>query len=245
MKVIVLAAGKGSRLHSEQHTYPKVLREANGRALLEYVLEELSFVPQEDTTIVVGYKKELVIEHIKGAYEFATQAEQLGTGHAVKMAEGLLKDYKGPVMVVYGDMPLYKKQTYEEMAKLHEAQGAVCTLLTAVVDDPPAYGRIIRDSQGDIIKIVEAKDCTPEEIKINELNAGLYVFDHDFLFENLNKLKNNNIQHEYYLTDLPQMAIEQHLKVSSYTLNNSVEIYGVNTPEELAFCEEELKKREV
>ncbi|GMQ58308.1 hypothetical protein AN1V17_27030 [Vallitalea sediminicola] len=242
MKAIVLGAGKGTRLQSEKYNMPKVLRKAHGKPLIEYVLDALSFIKQEDTTIVVGYKKEMVYEEIKGDYKFVSQDEQLGTGHAVLVTEETFKDYEGPILVAYGDMPLYKKKTYEKMFEIHENENATCTVLTAVIDDPPAYGRIIRAEDGQMEGVVEAKDCTKEQLDIKELNVGVYVFDSKFLFENLKLLKNDNIQNEYYLTDIPKMVMEKGEKLVTHTIYNTNEVYGVNTVEELEFCEKVLEE---
>ncbi|MBQ4544822.1 MAG: NTP transferase domain-containing protein [Oscillospiraceae bacterium] len=239
MKAIVLAAGKGKRLQSEKFNSPKVLREAKGRALLSYVLDNISFIPQEDTVIVVGYKREMVIEKTKGNYKFATQEEQLGTGHAVASAREYFENYDGNVIVLYGDMPMLKKDTYAAMVKQHEESGADCTFLTAISESPLAYGRIIREN-GKIVDIVEQKDCNAQQLAIKELNVGVYVFNSKALFENLSKLKNDNAQGEYYLTDVPKLFIADGMKVDSYTIGDTCEIYGVNTMEDLEFCEKNL-----
>lgn len=239
MKAIVLAAGKGKRLQSEKFNAPKVLREANGRALLSYVLENISFIPQDDTVIVVGYMRDMVIEKTKGNYNFATQHEQLGTGHAVASAREYFENYDGSVLVLYGDMPMLKRETYEALVKKHEESGADCTFLTAISDSFLSYGRIVR-RDGNIVDIVEEKDCNEEQLKIRELNVGVYVFDSKTLFENLSKLKNDNAQGEYYLTDVPKLLIADGKKVDSYTIGDTCEIYGVNTVEDLAFCEKNL-----
>ena len=239
MKAIVLAAGKGKRLQSEKFNAPKVLREANGRALLSYVLENISFIPEEDITIVVGYMREMVIKKTKGDYKFSVQEEQLGTGHAVACAREHFENYDASVLVLYGDMPMLRRETYEAMVKKHEESGADCTFLTAISDSCPSYGRIVR-KDGKIVDIVEQKDCNEEQLKINELNVGVYVFNSKALFENLAKLKNNNAQGEYYLTDVPKLFIADGKKVDSYTIGDTCEIYGVNTVEDLEFCEKHL-----
>lgn len=239
MKAIVLAAGKGKRLQSEKFNAPKVLREAKGRALLSYVLDNISFIPQDDTVIVVGYMRDKVIEKTVGDYKFATQEEQLGTGHAVACAKEYFEDYEGSVLVLYGDMPMLKKETYAAMVKKHEESGADCTFLTAISESPLAYGRIVREN-GKIVDIVEQKDCNAEQLAIKELNVGVYVFDSKALFENLSKLKNDNAQGEYYLTDVPKLLIADSKKVEAYTIGDTCEIYGVNTVEDLEFCEKNL-----
>ncbi|MEG2571315.1 MAG: NTP transferase domain-containing protein, partial [Clostridia bacterium] len=200
MKAIVLAAGMGKRLMSEQSDLPKVMRSVKGRSLLDYVLTNIDFIPKCDTTIVVGYKKESVIAAISDEYRIAVQDKQLGTGHAVASAASEFDGYNGNVIVLYGDMPMLKRSTYEALIARHIETGADCTLLTAISESSLAYGRIVRDG-GNICGIVEQKDCTPEQLAITELNVGVYVFKSALLFENLKKLKNNNAQGEYYLTD--------------------------------------------
>lgn len=242
MKAVILAAGKGKRLHSEQFSAPKVLREANGKPLLRYVVNNLSFIPdKKDIIIVAGYKKEMVFNAFNEGYTFAVQDEQLGTGHAVNCAREALKDYDGPVLVCYGDMPLFKKETYENLVKVHEEAGNDCTVLTGVSDRGLAYGRIIRDENGSFKGVVEDRDCTPEQKKINELNVGIYVFDSKKLFSCLGELKNSNAQGEYYLTDVPTIMMSKGYKIGTYTTHDDTEILGVNTPEELALCESLLK----
>lgn len=242
MKAVILAAGKGKRLHSEQFSAPKVLREANGKPLLRYVVNNLSFIPdKKDIIIVAGYKKEMVFNAFNEGYTFAVQDEQLGTGHAVNCAREALKDYDGPVLVCYGDMPLFKKETYENLVKVHEETGNDCTILTGVSDRGLAYGRIIRDENGSFKGVVEDRDCTPEQKKINELNVGIYVFDSKKLFSCLGELKNSNAQGEYYLTDVPTIMMSKGYKIGTYTTHDDTEILGVNTPEELALCESLLK----
>lgn len=239
MKAIVLAAGKGKRLQSEKFNKPKVLREAKGRPLLGYVLENVNFIAPEDTTIVVGYKKEMVKEAIASTYKFADQDEQLGTGHAVACASSQFEDYDGPVLVLYGDMPMLKRETYQALVNKHVEEKADCTFLTAITESPLAYGRIIRED-GKIVNIVEEKDCTPEQFAIKERNVGVYVFDSKLLFANLKLLKNDNAQGEYYLTDVPKLLISAGKTVTSYTIGDTCEIYGVNTVEDLEFCEKNL-----
>ncbi len=242
MKAIVLAAGKGKRLHSEQFNLPKVMREANGKPLIRHVLGNIDFIGKKDTVVVVGYMKEKVIENLGSDYLYSVQDEQKGTGHAVMCAAEHFENYDGDVLVLYGDMPLFKKETYKAVIEKHEKSGADCTLLTAIIDNPPAYGRIVRDEKtGKLSDIVEEKDCTPEQKNIKELNVGIYVFKSKLLFEGLKKLKNNNAQGEYYLTDMPKIFISEGKKVETHAITNEVEIYGVNTVEDLKFCEEQLK----
>lgn len=245
MKAIVLAAGKGKRLQSEEFNIPKVLRAANGEPLLGYALRNISFIPKEDTIIVAGYKKQMVIDYVKGNYKFAFQDEQLGTGHAVMMTEKQLREYEGNVLISYGDMPLFRIETFEAFIDQHIRLGSLCTVMTAVVEAPPPYGRIIRNSEGELIDIIETKDCSKEQLEINEINVGVYVFNSSTLFQNLSMLNNDNVQKEYYLTDVPKIILSQGIKVETFTVSNTEEIYGVNTLEDLKFCESILKRREI
>jgi len=243
MKAIVLAAGKGKRLNSEAANKPKVLTQIFGKNLIEYVLEHIDFIPQEDIFVVVGYKKEMVIDSLKGEYRFVVQEEQLGTGHAVMVAEPWFEDYDGDVLVLYGDMPLIEKTTYQDMIEVHQNSKAVCTLLTAFVDNPPAYGRIIRDEKGNLVDIIETKDCNEEQIKIKEVNVGVYVFNSKVLFKALKLLNNDNKQKEYYLTDVPKILINEGLNVQTHTIGDVNQIYGVNTPDDLNLCQEIIKNK--
>lgn len=242
MKSIVLAAGKGTRLQSEKFHLPKVLRQANDKALIDYVLENVPFIKKEDTVIIAGYMKEKVIEHLGNEYNFAIQEEQLGTGHAVMMAEDLLKDYKGDVIVLSGDMPLISKETYENIVNFHNKNACDCTVLTCVTDKKLPFGRIIKEN-GMVCNIVEEKDCTEEQKKIKELNAGVYVFNCEKLFENLKNIKNTNAQSEYYLTDVPKLMAAKGYKVMSFPIFDEIEITGVNTLEDLEYVENVLKNK--
>ena len=241
MRAIVLGAGKGTRLQSEKFQMPKVLRQANGRALIDYVLEHINFIPKKDTVVVVGYKKEDVRAALSSEYLFSDQDEQLGTGHAVNCAREHFEDYDGNVLVLYGDMPLLSKATYEKIVRQHEETGSDCTVMTAIVDDALPYGRVIKDENGNFLDVVETKDCTPEQLAIKELNIGVYVFRSKLLFDNLKELKNNNAQGEYYLTDVPKILLKKGAKVTTCTVCDPTEIYGVNTLEDLQFCEEKLR----
>lgn len=242
MKAIVLAAGKGKRLMSEQFNLPKVLRKASGKSLLSFVLSKIDFLEPKDTIIVVGYMKEKVIEEIGNAYIYAVQEEQLGTGHAVAMAKDELKDYDGDVLVLYGDMPILKKATYESMLAEHKAKSNICTILTCVTNNPLPYGRIVKNEDGIVTDIVEDKDCNEEQKAITELNVGVYVFDSKSLFNVLSSLKNNNSQGEYYLTDAPKLLATMGKKVGAYPIYDETEIVGVNTLEDLEFVEKALNQ---
>lgn len=242
IKAVVLAAGKGTRLQTEGCDLPKVMREACQRPLLRYVLDAISFIAPADTAIVAGYKKEDVIAAFP-EYTFAIQAEQLGTGHAVMSAEAFLKDFTGSVLICYGDMPLLTRATYETLIKTHLDEQSDCTILSSISEETLPYGRIVRGSDGSFVKIVEDRDCTAEEKAIRELNTGLYVFNTAKLLPALSKLKNNNTQNEYYLTDVPEILLAEGAKVGICMLPLGDEIIGVNTVEQLLQVESVLKAR--
>ena len=241
MKAIVLAAGKGTRLQTENCDLPKVLRTALGKPLLGYVLEGLRFLEREDIVIVAGYKRDMVEKAFAG-YPFAVQAEQLGTGHAAACAAVALADYEGPVLVCCGDMPLMREETYRTMFATHEKEGNVCTILAAVCQEDLPYGRILRGEAGEFLGVVEDRDCTAEQKAIRELNVGVYVFDSRKLFAALSQLKNNNAQQEYYLTDVPAILRAQGDRVGACCACKGAELIGVNTVEQLRMVEEELRK---
>lgn len=243
VKAVVLAAGKGTRLRSEQYQLPKVLREANGKPLLRYVLEALDFLRREDTIVVVGYMREKVMERFPG-YPYAIQAEQNGTGHAVQCAGAQLTGFDGTVLVCSGDMPLIRRETYEALLREHRAGGAVCTFLTGTCRETLPYGRILRDENGRFLRVVEDKDCTPEQRKIRELNAGVYAFDCKELLACLALLKNENAQKEYYLTDVPELMRQRGGKIGVCCVELNDQIIGVNTAEQLMEVERYLRQRE-
>lgn len=236
VKAIVLAAGKGTRLRTEGCDLPKVMRLVAGRPLLAYVLDGLSFIDKKDINIVVGYKKEDVIAGFP-EYSFAVQDEQLGTGHAVKCASKEFEDYDGAVMVCCGDMPLLKKETYEAMAQCYNDSDSACVILTGTSDEYLPYGRIVRDDNGEFLKMVEEKDCTQEQKQIKELNSGVYIFNSKKLFAALELLKNENNQKEYYLTDVPVILKAQGEKITLCCRDLGSEIIGVNTVEQLVQVE--------
>ncbi len=242
LKAIVLAAGKGTRMRADGCDLPKVMRLANGQPLLYYVLDALNFIAPEDIMLVVGYKKETVIDAFPG-YGIAVQDQQLGTGHAVQCAFDVLQDFEGDVLICCGDMPLVAKETFETLVNAHRASGDACTMLTGTTDLKLPYGRILRDENGKFLHIVEEKDCTPEQKEIKELNVGVYVFDAAELRNALKQLKNNNASSEYYLTDAPGHLREAGKAPGVCMLPLGNQIIGVNTPDQLAEVEKALNER--
>ena len=236
LKAAVLAAGKGTRMHTEGCDLPKVLRQAKGRPLLAWVLDALDFIPPRDTVLVVGYQRETVLAAFPD-YASAVQDRQLGTGHAVMAAFAALEDYAGDLLVCCGDMPLLKRETYLALCARHRETGAACTVLSGTTDIPLPYGRILRDAHGAFLGMVEDRDCTPEQKEIRELNSGVYVFDAAALREVLGQLRQDNAQGEYYLTDAPLLMQQQGRLVEVCQRELGMEILGVNTPQQLAEVE--------
>lgn len=245
MKAIILAGGKGSRITDPTNPIPKVLREANGKPLLQYVLNTLDHIEKDDITIIVGFMREKVMERFP-EYKFAIQEQQLGTGHAVMCAieASGLENYNGDVLVICGDTPLITKKTICEMARLHRENCNACTILSCVTEEDDSFGRIVR-KDGRVCGIVEAKDCTPEQRKITEKNTGLYVFDCKSLCETIKQIGNSNSQGEYYLTDVPKLLIESGKNVDAYITEDRRELLGVNTVKDLEEVEILLKQAEI
>ena len=242
LKAVVLAAGKGTRMRTDGCDLPKVMRTACGRPLLHYVLGALDFIAPADTVIVVGYRKQTVMDAFPG-YVFAEQAQQLVTGHAVMAAFAALGDFDGDVLVCCGDMPLIRRETYQALCRVHRESGALCTMLTGSSDVPLPYGRILRDASGRFVRVIEERDCTPEQRSIDELNCGVYVFRAKPLAAALGRLRCSNAQGEYYLTDVPALLQEDGFAPAVCHRSLGQEIIGVNTPEQLAAVEQALRAR--
>lgn len=240
---IVLAAGKGTRMKSE---LPKVATMLIGKPLLSHVLENIEQAGIQNKIVVVGFKKEIVQEIASGFsnVEFAEQTEQLGTGHAVLCAES--KTLASTTLVACGDAPLITGDSFKKLINLHESTSSAATILTAILDNPFGYGRIIRSKTDDsVLKIVEEKDATTEEKLVKEINTGTYVFNTSKMFESLHSIGNDNSQKEYYLTDVIKILRSKNEKVSALALQNPLESHGINSPDDLLRAEEMLTKRMV
>ncbi len=233
---VVLAAGKGTRLHSEQFNLPKVMRMAAGRPLLGWVLDELNFLPKENTVLVTGYMHEKVSQAFPD-YPAALQQPQLGTGHAVMCAREYLQGFDGDVLVCYGDMPLIPGTVYRQLLDHHRKNDCLCTILSGVSNMELPYGRIVRDDAGRFVKIVEDRDCDAQQKLIRELNLGICVFHCPTLLKMLDRLTCNNSQNEYYLTDVPEMIRRDGGKIDVYSAELGQRIIGVNTQEQLDMVE--------
>ncbi len=257
VKSIILAAGKGTRFKSEK---PKVLHEILGKPMIFYVKTAAQWIKPEQLIIVVGHKKDEVIKNLNcDGCTFVHQEEQLGTGHAVYETREHWKDFDGFILILNGDTPLIKGETLknaiEYIKALIQYHGAnIKTLdnryknekiggvvLTARVPDPHGYGRIIKDDEGKILKIVEEKDASPEEKQINEVNSGIYIFYAPYIKDLILKLENKNAQGEYYLTDLIEMLRKEGKDVYALEIPDYREILGVNDRWQLAYAENILK----
>ncbi|MBQ9544498.1 MAG: NTP transferase domain-containing protein [Clostridia bacterium] len=243
IRAIIPAAGKGTRLGTGEGDVPKVMRICGGRPLLETVLDSVRFIPRENVYIVVGYKKDCVTGYFGEGYHYVEQKIQKGTGHAVMACADEFRDYDGVVLVTFGDMPLFRAKDMKAMCRLMEKEGASCVLMSAENPSLDLWARIIRDENGDFSAIVEGKDCTPEQAKTKELFAGVLCFDSKALFETIPGLGTNNVQGEYYLTEVPELMRKKGMKVLTYMIKDGNDLRGVNTPEDLKLCEEELLKR--
>ena len=232
LSIVILAAGKGTRMNSD---LPKVLHKLNGKPLLDHVLDESELLNPREIILVVGFKKEHVISHTKNRINLknVTQIEQLGTGHAVLQTEEFLKDKKGHILILYGDVPNIKASTLEPIIDDHIKNNRDLTLITAELDDPTGYGRIIRDKNARLLKIVEEKDCNDNEKKIKEWNPGIYIFKIPEVFEILNNIKTNNASKEYYLTDAIGLAQQSNMQIKAIKIANSDEVLGINTAGQL------------
>ena len=238
---IIMAAGKGTRMKSD---LAKVLHTINGRPMVHYVIDLAKEVGTEKIILVIGHQKEKVIEVCKNSgVEFAIQSEQLGTGHAVKITEDLFENYIGNILVLSGDVPLLTIQTIKTLIQKHFSSDAMATLLTAKIENPEGYGRVIRNKEGNIIRIVEHKDANTEELKIKEINVGIYVFKKDELFKTLELIKNDNVQGEFYLPDVVKIYVERSERVVAQLTPDFDETRGINTIEQLKYAETILLNR--
>ncbi|MBL8189826.1 MAG: bifunctional UDP-N-acetylglucosamine diphosphorylase/glucosamine-1-phosphate N-acetyltransferase GlmU [Acidobacteria bacterium] len=240
INVLILAAGLGTRMKSDQ---AKVLHKLGSRPLIAHVLRTAAALNPERIIVVVGHQADKVEAAARAAFaapamaerlQFVTQDKQLGTGHAVKCATDAIQKTRGNLVVFYGDTPAVKSSTLEKLVAEHEAGKHAATLVTIKLDPPPAYGRIIRNEQGSFLKIVEQRDCTPEQAAITELNPGFYCFDVPALLVALEKLSPQNAQGEYYLTDVPQHMLDAGLTVGTVFHPDAHELDGINNRAELA-----------
>ncbi len=230
---MILAAGKGTRMKSE---ILKVVHQVAGKPIVNYVLDTVLNIGVEDVYLVVGHQANLVQQNICHANaHFVIQEDQMGTGHAVMQVQPLIPiDNNDTIMVLAGDCPLIEEETLQNLLAIHQESNALGTILTAIMENPGGYGRILRGQMGTVIGIKEAKDCTSEEKEIQEINTGVYIFDSQALFENLQYVDTNNTQKEFYLTDVIHLIKESGGAIAAYCAEDSNEVIGINTREDLA-----------
>lgn len=243
IKAVILAAGKGTRMKSE--TTPKVLHEIMGKTLLGYVVDNVKNIVSE-SFIIVGHHSEDVEKFVSANYDKAKtvlQSPQLGTGHAVSMVCPSLQNYDGLVLILCGDTPLIKEATLREFIEFHKSNNSDLTVMSTIFENPANYGRIIRESDGSLKCIVEEKDATTEQKAVKEVNAGIYCLSWSKFKNAFGQLKTNNAQGEYYLTDIISWGKENNLRVNAYILDDSDEIYGINSRQNLATAAKIMNKR--
>ena len=237
---VVLAAGKGTRMRSDLY---KVLHTVCGLPMVEHVIRAVKQSGVTQVVSIVGHGAEQIKEVLQDASQYALQREQLGTGHAVLQAKDLLGNQDGNTLVICGDTPLLTSDTLTELFAYHEQSGARATILTALADNPTGYGRVIRSASGDVLKIVEQKDASPEELAVQEINTGTYVFDNQALFSALSQVTNENAQGEYYLPDVIEIMKSQGDVVSAHIMPDMNEALGVNDRVALAQATDLMSRR--
>jgi bifunctional UDP-N-acetylglucosamine pyrophosphorylase/glucosamine-1-phosphate N-acetyltransferase len=233
LHIVILAAGKGTRMKSSR---PKILHQLAGRSLIEHVLRTADTLEAEKTVLVVGHGADEVRQALAGRknLEYVTQSPQLGTGHALLQTAPVLAGRRGSVLLLYADVPLLRAGTLSRLLEHHQGARAAATVLTATLDDPYGYGRIVRDGDGRIARIVEERDASAEERGLHEVNSGIYVFDLAPLFDALSGLAADNSQGEYYLTDLVADYRRRGLRFETMSVKDPAELRGVNSRLDIA-----------
>lgn len=243
LATVILAAGKGKRMKNPDKS--KVMFELKGKPMIQYVVELALKIHSEKIILIVGHQKQSVMDFIKSAFagdmdkiSFASQDEQLGTGHAVTQTKPALENFNGDTLILSGDVPLLRYETVEDFINFHNENKFDASLLSAKFENPFGYGRIVRDENEKFIDIVEEKDADENIKKIDEINSGIYIIDNQNLFKALKTIKTDNAQSEYYLTDIFNYFKEKNMKIGAVPTENNIEITGVNTVEQL----EEMEK---
>jgi bifunctional UDP-N-acetylglucosamine pyrophosphorylase/glucosamine-1-phosphate N-acetyltransferase len=241
--LLILAAGKSTRLKS---SLPKVLHVLAGKPLIDYVVEASLPLTPEKTLIVVGHEAETVKSQLAGrSLTFVEQVPQRGTGHAVQLAAQLLRKHHGSVLILYGDVPLISASTLKRLIAIHQENRNSVTLLSTLLENPTGYGRVIRDSQGSVEKIIEEEDASVEEKRVKEINTGIYCFEIVDLCEVVDQLSSNNMQQEYYLTDCVGLLRQKNKIVGAVVCDDPTEVLGVNTRLDLARLERIVRDRKL
>ncbi len=240
LQTIILAAGKGVRMKS---SLPKVLHPVCGRAMIQYVIELAQSLRAQKTFVVLGHQNEAVKNVLPKNVEIVIQKKLLGTADAIESCRRPLGGYRGDILILCGDTPLLQKETLKKLLQKHQAAKSVCTFLTACVDSPSGYGRVIRDSEGAVCAIREDGDATSEEKAVNEINTGVYCFQGRELFEGLREISVNRRKKEFYLTDIIHILVDKGKRVETLTTPDSKEALGVNTRQDLALAQDVVRKK--
>ncbi len=240
-KCLILAAGMGRRMKSQ---VPKVLHPILGVPLINYVLDTVGTLNPKDIFVVIGHESKLIQKELQSSpVKFVYQKEQLGTGHAVMSSRDHFKNYKGNILILNGDFPLITSKTLQSLLRQHTENKCSVSVLTGEVENPKGYGRVIRNSEGEVVGIVEQKDSSREQKKIREINSGAYIVNSAFLWDSLTKLAPNNSQKELYLPQIIDIAYENNKKIGVRKLKDITEILGVNTRSELAYAENFIRNK--
>lgn len=240
LAVIILAAGKGVRMNSE---LPKVLHSILKKPMLCYVLDAARKMKPERIILVLGHDSEFVEEVVSGCLvEIVIQEPQLGTGHAVSCCEEILRDFSGDILILSGDVPATGVLTLREFADSHAKNGVDVSFISTLVENPDGYGRVLRDVDGDVLRIVEDSDATVEEKKEKEINAGIYCVNSSFLWQSLCRLDSENSQGEYYLPGIVNLCVSRKRRIQAFTLADPKEVSGVNSREQLGEAEKTIRR---
>ncbi len=242
LMAVILAAGKGTRMKSAM---PKVLHQVGGRPMVQHVLHAADEAGVGKSVVVIGFGADSVREYLGNQVEYAVQEQQLGTGHAMLQAKDAIGDFSGTILVLCGDTPLLRGETLKTLCQAHRHNQAAATVLTVRMPDPTGYGRVIRDEQGQVLRIVEQKDAGPDELRCDEINTGIYCFQKEALFTALSQITCDNQQGEYYLTDVLEILGSGGSRVGAVLAEDYQEMLGINSRAQLAEAEKILRQRKL